>query len=198
MLQECCRNAAGIVPGILQEYRRNTAGILQEYHRNTAGMLQEYCMSTARTLQKYWMNTVGKRGKMQLDIARHARYIAIISIVLDASGYSQTYQCSMIRFQGNLGKLLQSNIVPFHVFDLICSPVFMRYYILQRASRSLAETGFDLTPAVTPKRVYRKYGTVILEKSKVSSGNYTFIYFKAIWAPGPYFRLILGPVASFS
>ena len=61
-------------------------------------MLQEYCMSTARTLQKYWMNTVGKRGKMQLDIARHVRYIAIISIVLDASRYSQTSPSSMMRF----------------------------------------------------------------------------------------------------
>ena len=85
---------------------------------------------------------MGKRGKMQLDIARHVRHIAIRSIVLDASRYSQTYPCSMIRFYGNLGKLLQSNIVPFDVFDLICSPVFMRHYILQRGSGSLAETGF--------------------------------------------------------
>ena len=36
---------------------------------------------------------------------------------------------------------MQSNIAPFHVFDLICLPVFMRHYILERASRSLAETG---------------------------------------------------------
>ena len=127
MLQECCRNAAWI----LQEYSRNAAGIFQECYRNTAGMLQEYCMSTAKMLQKYWMNTVGKRGKIQLDIARHVRYIAIRSIVLDASRYSQTYPCSMIRFYGNLGKLLQSSSsVPFHVFDLKCLPVFMRHYKL--------------------------------------------------------------------
>ena len=110
MLQECCTNTVGIQ----QECCKNISGMLQEYCGNAA----EYCMSTARMLQKYWMNTVGKRGKMQLDIARHVRHIAIRSIVLDASRYSQTYPCSMIRFYGNLGKLLQSNIVPFHVFDL--------------------------------------------------------------------------------
>ena len=82
---------------MLHEYCRNTAGIVQECCRNTAGMLQDYCMSTAQMLQKYGMNTVGKRGKIQLDIARHVRYIAIRSIVLDASRYSQTYPCSMTR-----------------------------------------------------------------------------------------------------
>ena len=53
MLQEYCRNTAGI----LQEYCRNTVGMLQEYCRHAAEILDTYCGNTAEILDTYCGNT---------------------------------------------------------------------------------------------------------------------------------------------
>ena len=81
MLQEYCRNTAGILwecykntAGMLQKdsihtvgntaeildtYRGNTAALLQECCRETTGILQEYCRNAAGILWEYCWNALG-------------------------------------------------------------------------------------------------------------------------------------------
>ena len=122
--QECCRN----ISGMLQEYCGNAAGILHEYRANAAEILDEYCGKTRQDAARYCQTCQVHRD--HINCPRCFQIFPDISIFHDA-------------FLGKSREIVQSNIVPFHVFDLICLPVFMRHYKLQRASRSLAETGFQ-------------------------------------------------------
>ena len=63
MLQEYCRNTAGILwecckntAGMLQKYSIHTVGILQKYSIHTMGILQHYCRNAAGKLQEYYRN----------------------------------------------------------------------------------------------------------------------------------------------
>ena len=147
ILQECCRNA----PGMLQECCMNTAGIQQECCRNISGMLQEYCGNAAGILHEYRANAAEILdeycGKMRQDAARYCQTCQVHRDQINCPRCFQIFPDISIFHDAFLGKsreIVQSNIVPFHVFDLICLPVFMRHYKLQRASRSLVETGLFL------------------------------------------------------